>query len=492
MSTKINRKIAVSGLIWTFLERCGNQGVHFIVSVVLARLLMPSAFGTIAIIGVFTGLLGIFINFGFSTALVQKKDADDLDYSSVFYFNIFSGCVIYAILFMCAPWIARFYNETSLTAYVRVYSIALVIGSLKSVQQVYVRKHYLFKKFFWATLGGTIMAAFLGIWMAYHGYGVWALIAQSLLNLTMDTAILWLTVNWRPKLMFSFGRLAGLFDYGWKILVSGLLDTFYNKLRTILIGKFYSREDLAFYHKGSVLPSMVMTNINGSINSVLFPSMSSLQDDMEALRAYTRRALKTSTYLIMPAMVLLAVAGDSIILLLLTEKWLPCVFFLRIACFTYAFWPVHTANLCAIQAMGRSDIFLRLEIIKKIIGLVLLFSTLWISVKAVAASAIISTFLSQVVNAYPNKKLLGYSYLQQLKDLLPQILLSLAMGGVVFLISFLHLNPWVTLGIQLPFGAVGYLLGSWLFHLESFEYCVGFAKNVFGKFTGKLTKRTVA
>lgn len=492
MAKAITRERAVSGLVWTLLERCGNQGVHFIVSVVLARLLMPSIFGTIAIINVFTGLMGIFINFGFGSALIQKKDADDLDYSSVFYFNLFSGLIIYLILFFCAPLIANFYSDPTLTMYIRVYSIALVVGSVKSIQQIYIRKHYQFQKFFWATLGGTIMAAILGIWMAYRGFGAWALIGQSLLNLVVDTAILWLTVQWHPQFIFSFKRLVALFDYGGKMLAANILDTLYGKLRTLLIGRYYSMSDLAFYHKGLALPQMVITNINGSINSVLFPSMSAIQDDKSALRTYTRRAIKSSTYLILPAMVILAAAGDSIVLLLLTEKWLPSIFFLRIACLTYAFYPVNSANLCAIKALGRSDIFIRLEIFKKIVGLVLLFSTLWISVKAVALSAIAASVFNQIINTYPNKKLLDYSYLEQLKDMCPQILLSLATGCVVYSFVFFHWNPWLTLFVQLSAGGIFYIAVSWLFHLESFEYSVGFARNALAKISGKFQKRKSA
>ena len=404
------------------------------------------------------------------SALIQKKDADDLDFSSVFYFNIGVCSILYGIMFLCAPLIAAFYKMDELTPVIRVLSLIVVISGIKNVQQAYVSRNMLFKRFFFSTLGGTIGAAIVGIVMAYNGFGVWALVAQMLFNAAVDTTILWITVKWRPKKMFSWARLKALFSYGWKLLASALLDTVYNELRQLVIGKIYSKEDLAHYNQGEKFPKLIVSNINTSIDSVLLPTMSKAQDDPDQVKKMTRRAIKTSTYVMMPAMVGLAVCADALVSLILTEKWLPCVPFLRIFCFTFAFWPIHTANLNAIKAMGRSDLFLKLEIIKKIMGIIALVSTMWISVMAMAYSLLVTSVLSQIITSWPNKKLMNYSYPEQVKDMLPQIGLSLSMGAVVYCVQFLGLNNVLTLLIQIVVGVLFYVVFSKIFHIDSYEY----------------------
>ncbi len=472
-------KSVFSNFIWRFAERCGAQGVTFIVSIVLARLLDPSVYGTVALVTVFTTIMQVFVDSGMGSALIQKKDADDLDFSSVFYFNIMMCSVLYLIMFVAAPFIAAFYKTSELTSVVRVLSLILIISGVKNVQQAYVSKNMLFKKFFFSTLGGTIGAAIVGITMAYLGFGVWALVAQMLFNTAVDTTILWITVKWRPKKMFSLERLKGLFSYGWKLLVSSLIDTVYRDLSQLIIGKKYSKSDLAQYNQGSKFPALIVSNINTSIDSVLLPTMSKEQDNPEIVKSMTRRSIKISTYIIMPFMVGLAVCAEPLVSLILTDKWLPCVPFLRIFCFSYAFWPIHTANLNAIKAMGRSDLFLILEIIKKAVGLVAILITMWISVMAMAYSLIVTSIFSQLINSYPNKKLLNYSYAQQFKDMLPQICASLFMGVVVYCVQFLGLNSILTLLIQVPVGVVLYVGISKVFHIDSFEYLIGTIKGLF-------------
>lgn len=467
----------ITNFFWRFLERCGAQGVTFIVSIVLARLLDPTVYGTVALVTIFTTIMQVFVDSGMGNALIQKKDADDLDFSSVFYFNMAMCSVLYLIMFFAAPFIASFYRMPELTAIVRVLSLVVVISGVKNVQQAYVSRHLMFKRFFFSTLGGTIGAAVIGIAMAYLGFGVWALVAQMLFNAAVDTTILWITVKWRPKKMFSFQRLKSLFSYGWKLLASSLIDTVYNDLRQLIIGKKYSSGDLAYYNQGKKFPQLIVTNINTSIDSVLLPAMSKAQDDMAAVRSMTRRAIKTSTFLMMPAMIGLAVCAEPLVQLILTEKWLPCVLFLRIFCITYAFYPVHTANLNAIKAMGRSDLFLKLEIIKKTVGIIAILITMWISVQAMAYSFLVTTILNQIINSWPNKKLLNYSYLEQIKDMLPQILLSLGMGAAIYAVSFLHLSASLTLLIQIPLGVLVYWGGSKIFHVESYTYIIEMVKN---------------
>lgn len=467
----------ITNFFWRFLERCGAQGVTFIVSIVLARLLDPTVYGTVALVTIFTTIMQVFVDSGMGNALIQKKDADDLDFSSVFYFNMAMCSVLYLIMFFAAPFIASFYRMPELTAIVRVLSFVVVISGVKNVQQAYVSRHLMFKRFFFSTLGGTIGAAVIGIAMAYLGFGVWALVAQMLFNAAVDTTILWITVKWRPKKMFSFQRLKSLFSYGWKLLASSLIDTVYNDLRQLIIGKKYSSGDLAYYNQGKKFPQLIVTNINTSIDSVLLPTMSKAQDDMAAVRSMTRRTIKTSTFLMMPAMIGLAVCAEPLVQLILTEKWLPCVLFLRIFCITYAFYPIHTANLNAIKAMGRSDLFLKLEIIKKTVGIIAILITMWISVQAMAYSFLVTTILNQIINSWPNKKLLNYSYLEQVKDMMPQILLSLGMGAAIYAVSFLHLSASLTLLIQIPLGVLVYWSGSKIFHVESYTYIIEMVKN---------------
>lgn len=466
----MNSKSTITNLLWRFAERCGAQAVSFLVSIILARLLAPEAYGTIALAMVFINILQVFVDSGMGTALIQKKDADDLDFSSVFYFNIAACLVLYAGLFLAAPSIAQFYGDPALTALVRALSLTVVVSGVRNIQQSYVSRHLLFKRFFFSTIGSTLASAVVGIAMAYAGFGVWALVGQSLSNVVTGTIILWATVPWRPRRMFSWQRLKGLLSFGWKLLVSALLDTGYNNLRNLIIGKLYSSADLAYYNQGDKLPNLVITNINTSIDSVLLPTMANEQDDPARVRSMTRRAIKTSTYVMAPLMMGLAACAEPLIRLILTEKWLPCVPFLRIFCITYMFYPIHTANLNAIKALGRSDLFLKLEIAKKIVGLTILLCTMWHGVMAMAYSLLLSSVLSQIINSWPNRKLLRYHYLNQLADILPALLLACAMGLAVYCIQFLGWGDLPTLCVQVPVGAALYLAGSALLRLDSFLY----------------------
>lgn len=470
-----------SNVIWRFAERCGAQVVSFIVSIVLARILAPEAYGTIALITVFTNILQVFVDSGLGNALIQKKDADDLDFSTVFFANIAVCLFLYVGVFLCAPAIASFYNDNSLVAIVRVLSLTIVISGVKNVQQAYVSKKLIFKKFFFATLAGTVGAAVVGIVMAQKGFGVWALVAQQLFNLTVDTIVLWMTVKWRPKLMFSFKRLKKLFSYGWKLLVSALLDTTYENVRQLVIGKIYSSADLAFYNKGKQFPNLIVTNINTSIDSVLLPTMSNEQDNKVRVRDMTRRAIKTSIFIMAPLMMGLAFTSKNIVTLLLTEKWLECVPYLCVFCVTFMFYPIHTANLNAIKAMGRSDLFLKMEIVKKIVGVVLLVATMYISPMAMACSLLVSGFLGQIINSWPNKKLLGYSYIEQIKDILPSILLAVFMGVIVYLVGMLKLHTIASLALQVVVGGVIYIVGAKILRIDSFYYLLELLRNIIKK-----------
>lgn len=475
-----NRSV-FTNLFWRFMERCGAQGVSFVVSIILARLLNPEAYGTIALVTVFIGILNVFIDSGFGSALIQKKDADDLDFSTVFYFNVGICVVLYILLFLAAPYIAAFYKDSMLTPIIRVLGLKLIISGVKNIQHAYVSRNMQFKRFFFATLGGTIGAACIGIAMAYHGFGVWALVAQHLFNVVVDTIILWVTVKWHPRKMFSLKRLKELFSFGWKLLVSGLLDKVYSNIRQLIIGKMYSTDDLAFYNKGNQLPNLFIDNIDSSIRSILFPVMSAKQNDRETIKRMTRRAMKTSTYIIAPMMMGMVAVAEPMIRLLLTEKWMEAVPYLRIFCITYMFYPIHTANLSAIKAMGRSDLFLKLEVIKKTVGIFVLLLTMRHGVMVMAYSLLVTSVLSQIINSWPNKKLLNYSYPEQLKDIMPGILMAVVMGACVYPVQWLGLSDMLTLLIQVPLGAVIFVVGSILFKLDSFLYLWDIIKNIISK-----------
>lgn len=462
------KKSAIYNFLWRFAERCGAQGVSFIVSIVLARILAPEDYGLIALVTVFTNFFGVFVDSGLASALIQKKNADDLDFSSVFYFNIIWCVALYAILFACAPSVGRFYNKPELVPVIRTLGIVLVISGVKNVQQAYVSKQMQFKKFFFATLGGTVGAAIIGIWMAYNGYGVWALVVQQIFNNFVDTIILWCCVKWRPKKVFSIHRLKELFAYGWKLLASSLLDTLYNDLRSLIIGKWYSAEELAFYNKGQSWPSIVVSNINSSISSILFPIMSEEQEDKMRLKKMTRQSIMVSTFIMAPLMMGIFFTAEPLTRLILTEKWLPSVPYVRIFCLTYIFYPIHTANLNAIKAMGRSDLFLKLEIIKKVVGLLVLVSAMRYGVMAMAYSLLVTSVIGQIINSWPNKKLLEYSYLEQVRDIFPGIILAVFMGICVATVQLCGFNDFITLCIQVFMGGILYIGGAKILKLEAF------------------------
>ena len=464
-----NNKI-ISNLIWRLLERVGAQAVSLVVSIILARMLEPSVYGTIAIINVLIVVFQVFVDSGLGNALIQKKNADDVDFSSVFFANIAFCVVLYVILWCLSPWIASFFTEPGMISMVRVLGITILISGVKNVQQAYVAKNMQFKKFFFSTLGGTVVAAIAGIIMAFLGYGVWALIFQQVINSFVDAIILWLTVEWRPKLLFSKTKFQNLFSYGWKLLVSSLIDVGYNNLRSLIIGKMYTKVDLAFYDRAQQIPNIIVSNINASIDSVLLPAMSEKQDNIAVIRDMTRKAMKTSFYLIAPMMIGIFVVAEPLIRFFLTDKWLGSFFFLRIFCVTYMFYPVHTANLNAIKALGRSDIFLKLEIIKKVIGLIILASTMWFGVKIMAYGLLLTCISGQIINSYPNKKLLGYGYWSQIKDLLPAIIMSVIMGIGVHLVSFIEVPLALSLIIQIIVGIIIYVLESRLTNNDVYWY----------------------
>ncbi len=401
------------GLGWKFLERGGSKGIQFVVSLVLARLLLPADFGLIAIISIFITIGNVFVQSGFNTALIQKQQVDEKDLSTVFYITLSVAVLIYLALFLTAPGIAAFFEVPMLNPVLRVLALILLLFPITSIQNAIVARRMEFKKLFFSSVVGIVGSGILGVGMAYQGFGVWSLVAQQLSNEFLIMAVLWFTVKWRPKVLFSWERFRTLFSFGWKLLFSSLLNVTYDNLYGFVIGKLFKPEMLGYYSRGQHFPNFIVSNIDGSIQSVLFPAFASQQSNRERLKQLVRRSIVTSSFVMFPMMVGLAACAEPLVKVLLTEKWLPAVPFLQFMCFSYILWPIHTANLQAINALGRSDIFLKLEIIKKVIGIVVLVFTIPHGIYVMVAVQPLNGLISSFINAYPNKRLLDYSVKQQ-------------------------------------------------------------------------------
>lgn len=473
----IRNKVA-KGMFWTYSERITAQLVSFVVSVILARLIDPEHYGVITLVNVFISIANVFVSDSFGNALIQKKDADEADFSTVFFLNLSVSILLYFIIFAAAPIISSFYNEPQVTPVLRVLSLKLILAAWNSVQNAYVSKNMHFRKFFFATFTGTVISAIVGITMAYMGFGVWALVAQYLTNSFIDTVFLHFTCGWKPHLLFSRSNTKQLFGFGSKLLVAELIQTVYDNMRSLIVGKAFTTTELSYYDRGKRFPALIVDNISSSISKTLFPALSLVQDDRKRMLEMTRRSIKLGSFLLSPLLVGLAVCGDSVIELLLTSKWLPCVPYLRIISITYLFMPLHKANLQAIKALGRIDIILKMEIIKKTFGvlIVLIATFIFRSPIAVAWSFFVGTLFNAVVNARPNSKLLNYKLSDQLKDMLVSFGNALIMGVIVYCIGLLFTNTIVKFFVQVIVGAISYLLLAMISKNESFMYCMNFLK----------------
>lgn len=457
------------------MERTGTQIVQFAVQIILARLLLPADFGIIALLLVFINLAQVFVQSGFNTALIQAKNANETDFSSVFYLSLAVASILYLILFFTSPYIALFYKMPALCDSLRVLSLILFLGAVNSVQNAVVAREFKFKQLFYSSFGAILCSGMIGIVLAYRGLGIWALVWQQLSNQLFLCIIMWFTVRWRPHLLFSFTRVKKLFSFGWKLLISALLDTGYREMQNLVIGKMFAPSALGFYNRGSMFPQVIVGNIDGSIQSVMLPALSREQDNPQRVKEMMRRAITMSSFIIAPLMMGLIATAEPVVKIVLTDKWLPCVPFVRICCLSFLFYPIHTSNLQAINALGRSDIFLKLEIIKKILGVSILVITVLFygTVMAIAWSGVIGGIVSTFINSYPNKRLLKYSYLEQLKDILPSVALASIMGVVVYLISLLaYNNIYMILVMQIVVGVLSYVALAKIFKIESFDYCL--------------------
>ncbi len=449
----------ISGALgWKLLERFGVQGTQFLLQIVLARILDPEHYGALSLMVIFTTLANVFIQQGFNTALIQNKDVTQEDYSSVFWVTAGIAAVLYAVLFFAAPLIAAVYKMPDIVVPFRVLALMLFPGALNSVQIAKVSRELAFKKIFYSNVAGIVIAGVTGIVIACLGGGVWALVAQTVLNVLIACLVMRFTVKLRIRFVCNLKRVGQLLRFGWKLLVSGLLNTLYTDLRSLVIGVKYDSGTLGYYNRGKQFPQFLITAIDGTVQSVMLPAMSAQQDKRDQVRSLMRSSVTLSSYLVFPLMAGLAGVAQPLIELLLTEKWLPSVPYMQIYCFTLAFHPVQSCNLQAINAIGRSDLFLRLEIIKKCLGLGLLTAAVlcFESPVAIAMTGAIISAVSCFINAQPNKKLIGYSYLEQMKDILPSLLLSLLMLAAVLAVQLLRLSAGVTLVLQVVVGVAVY------------------------------------
>jgi len=465
-----NGKIA-KGLLWNLAERFGVLGTRFVLQLVLARMLGAEPYGVLSLMIVFTSLASVIIENGLNNSLIQNKDVTEEDYSSVFWVTMAMSTGIYGLLFLSAPAIAAFYKMPEIVVPFRVLSLMLFPGALNSVQMAIIRRNMDFRKIFTSNFAAILTSGTIGIAMAYMGAGLWALVAQSFSNTFIACLVMWFTVRWRPRLVCNMARVKVLFSYGWKLLVSGLLETFYQDLRSLVIGKKYDSGTLGYHNQGKQFPHFIIGAINDAVQRVLLPAMAAEQDDQNRVKNMTRSSVMLSSYVIFPMMAGLAGVATPLVRLLLTDKWLSCVPFLQIYCFTYAFYPVHTSNLQAIKAVGRSDIFLKLELIKKSYDLVLLVVAMFVfdSPLGIAMTGAATGLISCFVNASPNKKLIGYSYAEQIRDILPSFAASLVMCAAVLAVGMLELPTVALLAVQVVTGVAVYVALSAVFRLKPYR-----------------------
>lgn len=481
MESNINLKTKVfSGVIWKFFERICAQGISLVVSIILARLLVPDDYSVVSIVTIFFSFCNVLITGGFNTSLIQKKDADIVDFSTILHVSMIMAAVMYGAMFVVAPFIANLYGKEILTIMIRVMGLTFFINVFKGVICAKVSNNMEFRRFFMATIIGTVVSAVVGITMAMHGFGPWALVAQQMSNSIIDTIILFLTTKFRFAFVFSFQRFKSLFKYSWKLFLASIVSTIYDEAKPLIVGIKFSTADLAFYNKGMSFPSLINSTVSNTMSGVLFPAMSKLQDDKNALLASVRRYIKTSSYLVFPLMIGLMVVADTFVNVVLTDKWMEIVPFMRIFCACYMFDLVQVGNLQVFKAMGRTDISLITEVVKKAIYFLIILSFVLLSDNAIifAFANVFCTIVATLVNTYPNRKLLGYRYHMQLWDIVPNLVLSCVMGIGVYCMRLLPLNPLILLMVQVVVGVAVYVLLSILTSNENLEYIFRFIKDL--------------
>lgn len=478
----IQKKLA-SGLVWTFAESASAKIVNFLVTLVLARLLMPAEYGTVAIVNVVIAFLDVIVISGMGSALVQKKDSDSLDFSTITWFSLGIAVVLYAALFFGAHGIAVFFNSLDLVLILRVLGLRLFFTAINSVQQAYVSKHMMFRKFFFATMIGTLVSAALSIYLAYKGWGVWALVVQQLMYSLVNTLVIKMIISWRLEFKFSFERLKGLFSFGWKLLLSSLLDTFYEEIVSLSIGKKYTKADLAFYDKGKQIPATISAVVAHSMNKALFPAMSNVQTEIEQVKMLARNNTRVTAMIMYPMLVFFIVTAYNLMCFLFTEKWAETTFYIQILSVFFLIRPFSAINMTITKALGRSDILLKNNLIRKVmgIGVILMMVFMFDSPKYVVSGVLITGLLDVVINMIPNKRLINYSIWTQIKDTLPFLAFSLVMGALISPISRIEIQRgWILLAQSVVFFA-GYLVTLKMSKNKTYTSFVSYAKGFLRK-----------
>lgn len=469
MSTNIKDN-AIRNLMWKMFERTGVQAFIFIVQIVLARILSPTDIGILALVNVFIEIAIAFTQYGFKTALVRKKDLSELDISSVLYISIIAGVVIYSVLFLGAPVIETCLGIDELALILRVLSINIITGSIIAVLNAILENGLKFKKQFFCSMIAVIPSGIIAVVIAFLGFGIWAMVIQQVIYNFIYLCTLEYAIKFKPVRQCSFYSVKVMFSFGWKMLVIKLMDTIFAEVRTLILGTMYSPASLAYYDKGKQFPSMIIKNINTSLYSVMLPVLSRNQDDEKILKSMVRKSIQLSTYTITPFLFGLAVTGRQIIPLLLTDKWNASVIYLQIFCVAYALWPIDTTNQQLVTALGRSDMLLVLEFLKKFSDIICLIVTLSQGPLVIALGALGAGILATLIYMYPNYKLISYSYLEQARDVLPNFLLSGLMCLSVYAISFIKANNLILLFSQVITGIIIYISLSVVLHNQSFLY----------------------
>lgn len=432
MADSLNSQ-TVKGVAWSAVERFSVQGIQFVLTIIIARLVLPADYGLIAMLGIFLAIAQTFIDSGFSNALIQKKDRTEVDFSTVFYFNIVISLVVYLILFFSAPYIAIFYKEPQLDIITKWTGLNIIISAFSIVQRAKLTIDVDFKNQAKASFTAVLTSGIIGILLAYKGYGVWALVIQTLLNSLLNTCLLWIFAKWIPKWVFSRESFNTLFSFGSKLLLSGLLHTIYINLYSLVIGRRYTSMDVGFYNRAYQFAGFPSINIVGIINRVIFPIQCEMQDDNERLKISFLKYLRMSCFIIFPVMIIVAVISKPLILLLLTDKWLPASELLSILCFAYMWYPVMVVNNQILNVKGRSDYFLYTEILKKVIAIAILFITLPFGVRTLCWGIVVYNFFDMAIIIYYSKKVIFVKYWEQIYNVMPLFLVSLLMGSVVYL-----------------------------------------------------------
>lgn len=475
MSESLKQKTA-KGVLWSAIEQFSVQIIQFVLGLIMARILSPHDYGLVGMILVFTSIAETFVNSGFSNALIRKQNKTEVDYSTAFYFNIVVGVVAYLLLFLLSPFIADFYNEPLLESLTKVVSINVFINSLGIVQRARYSIKVDFKTQAKATTTSVLFSGIIGIWMAYSGYGVWAIVWQSVIRNGLNVLLLWIFAKWLPQLQFSWQSFREMWSFGYKLLLSGLIGTIYRDVYQLIIGKVFSATDLGNYTRAKQFASFPSSNITGIIGRVTYPILSSIQDDDVRLERVYRKYLRLSAFIVFPLMVGLSALAEPLIIYILTEKWRASIILLQIICLSMMWYPIHAINLNLLQVKGRSDLFLKLEIIKKIIGVAILCITVPIGLVAMCIGSIFSSILCLAVNTHYTGKLINVGFWLQMRDLLPTLLLSLAMGVVVLLSVWFIPSNLLKLIVGVVVGVIFYILVARLFRMEELSNLLSLVK----------------